>query len=295
MGPTQMNKNTFLAVVAGLVAGFAAGAWSTVEMSSPAVPGDAAEPAPAFDASAPLEARVAALERAVAGERDARLVLEEQLNGLYAQLERLDSPEMDELLRNLAESSEARQQARVQQAARRDRAARMQDREDMRIEQLVAGGFTEGRARQILELEDEMRMAALQAEFEAGQKGENLNPWEWASNYQADLRERLGDADYEKYLTAQGGQASVTVREVIGSSPANRAGLRPGDRILSYDGKRIFTMNELRTMAFEGDSGEDVIVDIERNGQRMQLVLPRGPMGITGSGGGMGFRSPFGG
>ena len=54
-------------------------------------------------------------------------------------------------------------------------------------------------------------------------------------------------------------------------------------------------MNELRSMAFSGEAGEDVIVDIERNGQRMQLVLPRGPMGITGSGGGMGFRSPFGG
>ena len=158
-----------------------------------------------------------------------------------------------------------------------------------------AGGFTEDRARQILEFEDETRMAALQAEYEAQRNGESFDRWEWASNYQASLRERLGDADFEKYLTAQGSQASVTVREVIGTSPANRAGLRPGDQILSYDGKRVFGMNDLRSMAFSGDPGEDVIVDIERNGQRMQLVLPRGPLGITGGGGGMGFRSPFGG
>lgn len=287
-----MNR-TIIAIVCGLAAGFAAGAWTGRAASLPEP--EFADAAGSFDASAPLEDRIAALERAVAGERDARLVLEEQLHGLYAELERFDSPEMDELLRNLAESSEAREQARSQQAARRDRRARMQGREDMRIGQLVAGGFTEGRARQILQLEDEIRMAALQAEFEARQKGENFNPREWASDYQAGLRERLGDADYEKYLTAQGGQASVTVREVIGDSPANRAGLQPGDRILSYDGKRIFTMNELRSMAFSGEAGEDVIVDIERNGQRLQLVLPRGPMGITGSGGGMGFRSPFGG
>jgi len=241
------------------------------------------------------EARIAALEQAVSGERDARLVLEEQLHGLYAELERFDSPEMDELLRTLAESSKAREQARTQRAAGRDRGARMKDLENLRVGQLVANGFTEGRAKQILELEDEARMAVLQAEYEARRNGEEFDAWGRAVDFQETLRERLGDVEYEKYLTAQGGQASITVREVIGSSPANRAGLRPGDRILSYDGKRVFGMRDLRSMAFSGDSGEDVIVDIERNGQRMQLVLPRGPLGITGSGGGMGFRSPFGG
>jgi hypothetical protein len=286
-----MNK-TLLAVVVSLAAGFAAGAWTTMEASPVGTPAGAAD---AFDADAPLEARIAALEQAVSGERDARLVLEEQLHGLYAELERFDSPEMDELLQTLAESGQAREQARLQQAARRDRGARMQDRNDMRVGRLVAGGFTEGRAKQILEYEDEIRMAALQAEYEARRNGEAFNPWERAQDYQDGLRERLGDAEYEKYLTAQGGQASITVREVIGSSPANQAGLRPGDRILSYDGERVFGMNDLKSMAFSGDPGEDVIVDIERNGQRMQLVLPRGPLGITGSGGGAGFRSPFGG
>ena len=289
-----MNR-TILAIIFSLAAGFAMGAWATKATPSSGPLGGSADSAGAFDTNAPLEERIAALEQAVSGEREARLVLEEQLHGLYAELERFDSPEMTELLRTLAENSEAREQARIQQAGRRDRGARMRDRTEMRIGQLVAGGFTEDRARQILEFEDETRMAALQAEYEAQRNGESFDRWEWASNYQASLRERLGDADFEKYLTAQGGQASVTVREVIGSSPANRAGLRPGDQILSYDGKRVFGMNDLRSMAFSGDSGEDVVVDIERNGQRMQLVLPRGPMGITGSGGGMGVRSPFGG
>ena len=289
-----MNRTT-LAIIFSLAAGFAAGAW-TAKATPPAGPEhDPLKAAGGFDTAAPMEERIAALERAVAGERDARLVLEEQLHGLYAELERFDSPEMTELLRNLAENSQAREQARVQQAGRRDRGGRMRDLQGMRTERLVASGFTEERAQQILELEDEMRMAALEAEYEARRNGEAFNPWDRASEYQASLRERLGDAEFEKYLTAQGGQASITVREVIGSSPANRAGLRPGDRILSYDGKRVFGMNDLKSMAFAGDPGEDVIVDIERNGQRMQLVMPRGPLGITGSGGGMGFRSPFGG
>ncbi len=289
-----MNR-TLVAIIFSLVAGFAAGAWITKEAPQPGSHGESDYAAGGFDADAPLEARVAALERALSGERDARFVLEEQLHGLYAELERFDSPEMTELLRTLAENGQAREQARLQQAGRRDRGARMQDRENIRVELLVRGGFTEERAKQILEFEDETRMAALQAEYDARRNGKSFNPWEWASDYQARLRERLGDAEYEKYLTAAGGQASVTVREVIGESPANRAGLRPGDRILSYDGERVFGMNDLKSMAFSGDPGEDVIVDIERNGQRMQLVLPRGPLGITGSGGGMGFRSPFGG
>ena len=289
-----MNR-TVLAIIFSLAAGFAAGAWTTKATPPPASQDEPAYTGGRLDSGAPLEERIVALERAVAGERDARLVLEEQLNGLYAELERFDSPEMTELLANLAENRQAREAARVEQAGRRDRGAGMRDFKDMRAQRLVAGGFTEERAEQILEYEDETRMAILQAEYEARLDGETYNPWEWASEYQAGLRQRLGDAEYEKYLAAQGGQTSVTVREVIGSSPANQAGLRPGDRILSYDGKRVFGMNDLKSMAFSGDPGEDVVVDIERNGQRMQLVLPRGPLGITGSGGGMGVRSPFGG
>ena len=286
-----MNK-TILAIIASLAAGFAAGAWTTMD-ESPAQ--SASGTAAAFDAEAPLEARIAALEQAVSTERDARLILEEQLHGLFAEIERFDSPEMDELLRTLAENGQAREQARAQQASRRARGSQMRDFKDLRVGRLVDGGFSESRAQKILEYEDEVRMAALQAEYEARRNGEAFDPWGRAFDLQAALRERLGDAEYEKYLTAQGGQASITVREVIGASPANRAGLRPGDRILSYDGERVFGMDDLKSMAFSGDPGEDVIVDIERNGQRMQLVLPRGPLDITGSGGGTGFRSPFGG
>lgn len=289
-----MNR-TIVGIIFGVAAGFAAGAWTAKDTPLPASQDEAAYAGGSFDPAAPLEERIVALERAVAGERDARRVLEEQLNGLYAELERFDSPGMSELLRNLAENSRAREEARVEQRGRPDSGAGMRDLKDMRVQRLVAGGFTEERAEQVLGYEDETRMAILEAEYEAWRDGETLSPWEWTAAYQADLRDRLGDAEYEKYLTAQGGQASVTVREVIGSSPANQAGLRPGDRILSYDGERVFGMNDLKSMAFSGDPGEDVIVDIERNGQRMQLVLPRGPLGITGSGGGMGIRSPFGG
>ena len=138
-------------------------------------------------------------------------------------------------------------------------------------------------------------MEALQAEYEAQRTGTSLRPWDQAYNAQASLREKLGDAEFEAYLQANGGQSTITVREVIDSSPGKRAGLLPGDQIVSYDGDRVFSMVELRSRAFAGNPGEDVVVDIERDGQRIQLVLPRGPIGITGSGGNPNIGNPFGG
>jgi len=287
-----MNK-TVLTVILGLVAGFAVGAWSTSASKSDG--GQADGLADSIDADAPTAERLAALERIVLEERDARLVLEEQLQGLLADLQSIDTPELQELLRMAAENSTQMAEARTQRAGGAQSRRVMRDYAQMRTDQLVKGGFTEARANQILQLEDEVRMEALQAEYEAQRDGTGFNPWEQAQNYQETLREKLGDAEFEDYLRAHGNQASITVREVIGSSPANRAGLRPGDQIVSYDGNRVFSMSELKSKAFEGSPGEDVVVDIERDGQRMQLVLPRGPLGITGNGGGMNFRYPFGG
>lgn len=287
-----MNK-TVLTVILSIIAGFAAGAWST-SASQPGG-GQTTDPADYFDAGAPATERLAALERIVAEERDARLVLEEQLRALLDDFDRFDSPDLQELLRLAAENRAQMDESSTQRAGRAESRRAMRDYSEMRTSQLVNGGFTEARANQILTLEDEVRMQALQAEYEAQRNGENFDRWAQSYDAQAAFRENLGDADYEKYLQARGGESSITVREIIGSSPANRAGMRPGDRILSYDGDRVFSMFELKSKAFAGNPGEDVVVDIERDGQRLQLVLPRGPMGVTGSGGGMSFRNPFGG
>jgi len=287
-----MNK-TVVTVILSIVAGFAAGAWSMSATQPDS--GQAADPADYFDAEAPATERLAALERIVAEERDARLLLEEQLQALLADFDRIDTSDLQELLRMAAENRDQMEEARTQQADRTVRRRAMRDFAQMRMTQLVDGGFTEARASQILALEDQVRMEVLQAEYEAQRNGTDISPWGQAYNAQASLREKLGDAEFENYLLAQGGQSTITVREVIGSSPANRAGLKPGDQIVNYDGSRVFSMFELRSKAFEGNPGEDVVVDIERDGQRMQLVLPRGPMGISGNGGGMNIRGGFGG
>jgi predicted metalloprotease with PDZ domain len=287
-----MNK-TVLTVILSLVAGIAIGAWSTSDSQPDTGTGIAASDH--FDAGAPDAERLAALERIVAEERQARLVIEEQLHALLADFDRIDTAALQELLRQMARSRNQMQQVEEEQAATREARRVMRNYSDMRIARLVNGGFTEARANQIRQLEDEARMEVLQAEYEAQLDGTALTPWDQAMNYQATMRDRLGDAEFANYLQAQGGQSSITVRDVIGSSPASRAGLQPGDQIVGYDGERVFSMYELKSRSFGGNPGEDVVVDIERDGQRMQLVLPRGPMGITGSGAGMNYRYGFGG
>ena len=69
---------------------------------------------------------------------------------------------------------------------------------------------------------------------------------------------------------------------VIESSPEQSAGLQPGDEIVRYDGERVFNMTDLTQRTMDGAAGQNVIVDIMRNGQPMQIVMPRGPVGISG-------------
>lgn len=290
-----MNK-TLIVIILSLVAGFAAGAWTTWASQPETSGSGSSDDMQYVNADAPMADRIDALERIIAQERDARLIIEEQLQELFVDLERIDVPELQTLLQQIAERGQRHEEAQQapESSARASRRG-MRNYSQMRNSRLVNGGFTEARANQILQIEDQVRMDLLQAEYAAQRDGTDINPWNQASNYQATLRDQLGDAEFEKYLRANGNQAAVTVREVISSSPANRAGLRPGDQIVSYDGNRVFNMAELKSSAFDGAPGEDVIVDIERDGQRMQLVLPRGPIGITGSGGGMNFRYPYGG
>ena len=123
-------------------------------------------------------------------------------------------------------------------------------------------------------------MQALQAQYDAQRGGRPVDPGAGEQS----LRTELGEADYERYLQAYGRPTAIPVRDVLASSPAERSGLQPGDEILAYAGKRVFDMRELNALTLEGTPGESVIVEVRREGQSVQLVMPRGPLGITGGG-----------
>ena len=156
-------------------------------------------------------------------------------------------------------------------------------RDDGLVQRFVAAGISADRAQWIVRRTEELRMEALQAQYEAARSGEPLQERLPLSGGDA-LHAELGDADYERYLQALGRPTSVYVRGVLATSPGAQAGLQSGDEIIAYAGTRVFGMGDLNRLVLEGAPGRTVTVDVLRDGQPMQVYVPSGPIGITGGG-----------
>lgn len=147
----------------------------------------------------------------------------------------------------------------------------------------IAAGFTPDRAAWITQRTAELRMQALEEEYRAARAGEE--PATRGGRFADEtLRAELGDQDYELYLSAIGRPTRIAVRSVLASSPAEQAGLAPGDQVVGYDGRRVFDTFDLNRLTLEGRAGEIVALDVVRDGQQIQLYVPRGPIGIVGGG-----------
>ncbi len=270
-----MNKIA-IAIGISLFAGFALGAYM-IGAREPA--GSAPAPAGAssyFDQSAAIDERVRALESAVAEERNARQLLEEELLALYAEIDALGDASEDDAELLVAPAQDV-------QSVRQQRAAMLRERNspEGRTQRLVEAGFSADRADWITRREAELQMEAMQAVFEARRSGEPVNRFNPAFNAERALRTEIGDVEYEMYLEANGRSTAVLIGNVIESSPGQRAGLLAGDQIVAYDGTRVFNTWELNQQTMQGEPGQSVVVDIVRNDMPMQVVLPRGPIGVS--------------
>jgi C-terminal processing protease CtpA/Prc len=264
-----------VAIAIGLMGAFAAFAivLSTRQPSTPV-----ATPADYFDQSAAVEDRIRALEAAVAQERNARLLLEEELQVLYDEIERLDTVRMaDE--EQVAETVQRRDSFR-------ERAERFRGEGSAtsRTERLVAAGFSPDRAAWIANREAELQMEQMQLIFEARQAGERLDRSNISLDPDRALRAEIGDTEYEQYLEANGRATAVTVGSVLESSPGQRAGLQSGDEIVAYGGQRVFSYGDLSDQTMATEAGRSVVVDIVRDGVPMQVVIESGPIGISNRG-----------
>ena len=67
---------------------------------------------------------------------------------------------------------------------------------------------------------------------------------------------------------------------VLESAQASSAGIKSGDHIIRYDNQRIYNWSDLRTAITGGNVSDSVTLEIERNGQRIEFYLARGPLGI---------------
>ena len=275
------------AITVCLVTGFALGAWllgrdaADVESASP----DIAH----LDASMPLEQRLQRLEQIIAEERDARMIVEDQLAALIAEIERIDAagPRFLAESRAAAEASRKARNDRATSNSRQSYATAMQRFQERRVRMLIDGGFSDDEARQVMRHESEARYLALQQAHDAQRRGETTDALSGAYAMQSVLRDQLGDSGYEKYLVAQGQPTAVQVLQVMENSPGSRAGLQPGDQIVRYNGERVFSGSDLRVLTLQGTVGEDVVIEVERDGMIMQLGVPRGPVGVSSSNAGV--------
>ena len=94
------------------------------------------------------------------------------------------------------------------------------------------------------------------------------------------VRADIGDDAYDRYLYAMGQPNRVRVDDVMLQSPAAEAGLQTGDMIVRYGDARIFAPDELVAQTRDGTAGESVRLEIVRNGERLEVEVPRGPLGL---------------
>jgi len=229
-----------------------------------------------FDATADDRERIRALEQAVAAERAARQLLEDEVFTLIEEVDRLRDADTGpvyaavaaEAAQDRAPAARVRPRVYEQSAAERRRDA------------LVDGGFPPDEAARIVKRESELRMESMQARFDARASGEPFDPADPSLDPRTLLREELGDENFERYLESIGQPTSVPVSGVLESSPAQAVGLRPGDTIMRYDGRRVFNAFELNREIGSGQPGENVVIDIVRDGAPMQVVVSRGPLGV---------------
>ncbi len=272
-------KKLLFAIGISLIVGYAAASWMETTLVSPE--SRQIEPPESnislFDAAAPMEERLRVLEQAVMQEQQARQILEEELVALRQEMEQ----QATDAAQGEQQSLAARQQMREAFRSRRFGG----DSTQGSVERLIAAGFPPDQAESIVQREADFQMEQLQARYEA-MRGNGDQPFlGFGRGFSQDteLRAELGDVDYERYLSATGRSTSVDIGSVLPNSPAQQAGIQPGDQIVRYDGERVFSMMDVAGRIMQNTSEGNVVVDIERDGAPMQLVIPRGPLGVTGN------------
>jgi hypothetical protein len=231
--------------------------------------------------------RIADLEKTLAAQVDRANLLESRLAELEARVGARGTRRGPDLAN--ADSSDSRVQ-RFEQMRQQftdangnfDPTRLAAFRRQQELERLVQAGFTQERSEAIERRVQELQLQAQQAQYDAQRTGQPYS----GTDIAATLRREMGDGEYEKYLTAIGRPTQVQVVDVLASSAAEKAGLKPGDQIVSYAGQRVFDNSDLTALTRQGTPGETVNVEVQRDGQTMTVQVPRGVLGVQAGGGG---------
>ena len=253
-----------MAIVAGLIL---VAVWAWVSSRSD----DAPPAAPA----AGREAEIQALRDALEAESERNRELAAQVEWLRLQLE--------ELARSEAPRPGGGDTA--QREAERETAAGEQKADEklwFDTGLLLANGVPSHEAERLREIFDASEMEIIDLRHQATREG-----WLRSGRYmrelhdlRAGLREEIGDESFDLLLYATGRNNRVLIADVLRDSPGDRAGFRPGDVVLSYDGRRIFKTTGLQRATTQGRLGDGVVVEVLRDGEVIRLYPARGPMGV---------------
>jgi S1-C subfamily serine protease len=75
---------------------------------------------------------------------------------------------------------------------------------------------------------------------------------------------------------AAGGQAGAIITEIVADGPAARAGLEVGDVVTAVDAQSVRSMGDLAARIRSYRPGDEVVVDVIRNGQALNLTITLG-------------------
>ncbi|MGM0462303.1 MAG: Do family serine endopeptidase [Fibrobacterota bacterium] len=83
----------------------------------------------------------------------------------------------------------------------------------------------------------------------------------------------IGEMDYNMKRAFELDQGGVIINDVFEDQPADRAGIKSGDVILSVDGRNTSSPNELRNVIASIIPGSEVSVVVFRDGEEKRLTL----------------------
>lgn len=157
---------------------------------------------------------------------------------------------------------------------------------DVNVEAFINAGFDPVLAENLKKRTDGAVLERLYLRDEAAREGW-LNTSKYFEklrnlpNNETALRRELGESDYDRYLFALGRPNRVTIDSVMEGSAAQKAGIQEGDVLYSYGGERLYSRRALSPFTRSGEAGELVPVEVMRDGSRMQVYIPRGPLGVA--------------
>ncbi|WP_346836862.1 PDZ domain-containing protein [Microbulbifer sp. SAOS-129_SWC] len=239
-----------------------------------------------------LESRVAKLEKALQNANQIQLQLLELVEQLRQEMEQADPGESGGKTRTAA--LKARIAAGNMHGGERQltREERYRQYREMQRQRLIDAGLNPDRAEFILQKQERFQFEHMQVAYqyrhlrdkssaEAAELREQLDIY---SNPRKMFEHELNPQEFELYLEANGGRQEMRVDRVISDTPAAAAGLQPGDKIVSYNGERVFHMGDLRSQIYKVDPGKTVPIEVQRAGSSGTEVIyvPSGPLGIQG-------------